>query len=280
MEERNDARQTQSRLWNGPAGRAWVEAQAVLDGMMAGCEALLTEAVAAEGATRVLDVGCGTGAVSLAIARRLGAGATVTGVDISAPMVALARERAAREGSAARFVIADAQDHAFEPGTFDAIVSRFGVMFFGDARAAFANLRRAARPRALLQALAWRSPADNPFMTAAERAAAPLLPMPPRVPDGPGQFAFADHAKVEGILRDAGWTSIEILPRDVPCAFPASALDLYLSRLGPVGVALQEADERTRETVQRAVRAAFEPWVQGDEVRFTAACWLIGARAP
>lgn len=271
----------QERLWNGLAGQAWVEMQAVLDEMFAQLEALLVETVPPGSGERVLDVGCGAGATTLALARRLGAEGDCLGIDISGPLIAAATARAEREGLPARFVRADAQRWAFEPAGFDRIVSRFGVMFFGDFVQAFANLRRAARKGAELRFVAWRAPEENPFMTTAERAAAPLLPeMPARRPDAPGQFAFADHGRVRGILEESGWTAIDIRPIDVPCTLPEAALVRYLTRLGPLGVMLQEADEEMRARVVETVRPAFDPFVQGAEVRFTAACWLVDARAP
>lgn len=270
----------QATLWNGPAGRAWVDAQAVLDGMLRPFEDLLVDAVGAASATRVLDVGCGTGSTTLAVARRLGAGGRSMGIDISEPMIAAARARAAGEDSAARFVRADAQSYTFEPAGFDLVVSRFGVMFFDDPPRAFANLRRAARDDARLWFVAWRSAADNPFMTTAERAAAPLLPaLPPRRADAPGQFAFADRQRVQAILEQGGWSAIDIQPVDVECAIPERELLQYVSRLGPVGLLLQQANTCTRERVLARVRAAFDPYVHGDEVRFTAACWTVAARA-
>jgi SAM-dependent methyltransferase len=194
-------------------------------------------------------------------------------------MLAMARSRAVREGSRATFICADAQSHAFQPASFDMIVSRFGVMFFEDPARAFANLRRAVKDDAELRLIVWRSAAENPFMTAAERAAAPLLPqMPPRDPDAPGQFAFADEARVRRILEQGGWTGIELQPIDITCVLPTTALRMHVTRLGPVGKALQEADEATRARVTDTVLAAFEPYVHGPEVRFTAACWNICAR--
>lgn len=268
----------QARLWNGPSGHTWVDMQPTLDQLFRPLEALLVDAAA--GAQRVLDVGCGTGAATLAISRSQDAKGRCTGIDISQPMVATARARAEREGATnASFVCADVQAHAFEPGAFDMLVSRFGVMFFDDPVRAFSNLRHAAADRAAMKFIAWRSAAENPFMTTAERAAAPLLDLPARQPGAPGQFAFADSERVRGILRDSGWEDIDIAPIDVPCTLPEKDLLGYLSRLGPVGLKLRDADERTRAKVIDVVRAAFEPFVFGDEVRLVASCWSIGARA-
>jgi SAM-dependent methyltransferase len=275
------ARETdQSALWNGPGGRSWVEAQEVIDQVLKPFEDLLVEAVSAlDLPARVLDVGCGTGGTTLAVARRLGAQGRCIGIDISEPMIAAARVRAEREGTPASFVRADAQEHVFEPASFDMILSRFGVMFFDDSVRAFTNLRRAAKAGAGLRFVAWRSPAENPFMTTAERAAAPLLSIPARRPDAPGQFALAIERRLCGILQASGWAEIDIAPLDVVCTLPEKELAGYLTRLGPLGLALREADERTRARVIEIVRAAFDPFVHGAVVRFTTACWTVGARA-
>jgi len=268
----------QAKLWNGPAGEAWVEGQPLLDGMFEPFERLLAEEAIGQQARRVLDVGCGAGATTLAIARGLAAGNECTGVDISAALIAAARARARSSGIAAHFLCADAQTTDFPAAHFDLVVSRFGVMFFDDFVQAFANLRRAAAPGARLRALTFRSPVENPFMTTAERAAAPLLPnMPPRKAGAPGQFALADRERTCTLLRDAGWREVELRAVDVECRFPAAALDTYMTRLGPVGLYLSQVDEATRERVIGAVRAGFCQYLRGDEVRFTAACWLVCA---
>lgn len=284
MEREHRQDNEQAKLWNGPAGLAWVESQALLDRLFLPFEERLAGVVPAGSALRVLDIGCGTGSTTLAVAARLGARGRCTGIDISGPMIDAARARAlarfGTESKAADFVVADAQRHAFDPESVDLILSRFGVMFFDDPVAAFTNLRRAASDSAALHLIAWRSATENPFMITAERAAAPLLPgLPPRRPGTPGQFAFADESRVRRILQQGGWADIDIQPIDVPCAMPESELANYLSRLGPVGLALQSVDAQTRAQVIETVRAAFEPYVQGDEVRFNAACWTIAAHA-
>ena len=273
----------QGKLWNGPAGQAWIDSQALLDQVLEPMEDLLVQAVVAQKSLprRVLDVGCGTGSTTLAVARLLGTGGRCIGIDISESMIGAARARAEREGTSARFICANVQTHLFEPASFDMIISRFGVMFFEDPVQAFTNLAHTAAEHAEMRFIVWRSPPENPFMTTAERAAAPLLPnLPARRPDAPGQFAFADQARVHGILAASGWTGIDIRPIDIACTFPEGELIRYLTRFGPVGRALEGADERMRTQVVEKMRTAFDSFVHGTEVRFTAACWFVGARSP
>lgn len=270
----------QTALWNGPAGRAWVDAQGLLDQVFRSIEDRLVEEVDARSASQVLDVGCGTGSTTLAVARHLGSRGYCVGIDVSEPMIAAARVRAEREAPLARFIRADAQTYAFDPASFDMIISRFGVMFFDDFVRAFANLRSAATDNAELRLVAWRSAAENPFMTTAERAAAPFMPnIPVRQPDGPGQFAFADPHRVSRILEQSGWADTDLERIDVPCTFPEKELVGYFTRFGPLGRILPEVDEQTRRRAIDTVRPAFDLYVHGSEVRFTAACWMIRARA-
>lgn len=281
MQTTSETKSEQEKLWNGVKGRAWVDGQRLLDRVFQPFEALLTADL--QPGERVLDVGCGTGAVTRAAARCVGAqgseGGSATGIDISQPMIEAARQRAAAERLTASFLCADAESHDFASEGADHIVSRFGVMFFADPVRAFANLRRAARAGAALRCAVWRSPADNPFMTVAERAAAPFLAnVPTPTPGAPGQFAFADGDRVQNILTQSGWRGIDLRKIDVPCAFPADGLDLYLTRLGPLGQILHEADGPTHTRIVETVRAAFEPYLHGGNVRFTAACWLMTAR--
>lgn len=274
--ETNDQR----LIWNGRSGRAWVETQALMDAMLEPFQRLLV-AETPTTARAVLDVGCGAGSTTLALAERLAGIGTATGIDISEPLLGVARQRAQPPGPNATFVLGDAQTHAFEAGRFDAIVSRFGVMFFEDPVRAFVNLRLAARAGAHLAFVAWRSPSENPFMTVAERVAAPLLPnLPVRRSDEPGQFAFADRGRVHEILTQSGWANVRIRPVDVPCTFPASELETYFTRLGPVGRQLVDADSEVRAELVERIGNGFASYVEGARVRFTAACWLVTALVP
>lgn len=272
--------QAQSALWNSRGGEVWVEQQQLLDRLFLPFERLLADKVAVSGARNILDIGCGAGATTLAAARRLGPQGQCTGLDISVPLINAACGRAENEGlTNANFIAGDAQSHAFVPDSFDAVISRFGVMFFDDPAAAFVNLRRAVRDGGDLTFIAWRGTAQNPFMVAAEQASAPYLPaLAPRDPDAPGQFAFADADRVRRILAPE-WRDIDIQPLDVPCTLSANDLATYAARMGRVGQMLPDLDEATRTRVIGAVDQAFAPFVADGVARFTAACWLVRAKA-
>jgi len=278
MAEAYQVNREQAVLWNDTAGRAWVEMQRVLDDMFTPFEKLLIERAVHDGTRGVLDIGCGSGVTTLAAARRVGPTGKCMGLDISATLLELARQRATRAGLGnVTFVEADAQTYAFEPNSFDAVISRFGVMFFDAPEAAFANIRRATRSDSKLACVVWRSPAENPFMTTAARAAAPLLSLKAPDPNAPGQFAFADADKVRRILQASGWKNIEIQSIDVPMQVAEADLLVYVTKLGPVGLALKDADAQTRDRVTIAVHAAFKPFIQDGVARFNAACWLVMA---
>ena len=279
MDELNSSDNQYSEVWNGPAGRAWVQTQDLLDRIMKPIGDSLIEALAPAPECRLLDVGCGTGSTTVAAARKLGMKDSCVGIDISEPMLAAARKRAEDEGATIKFLCANAETYPFESQQFDAIISRFGVMFFANPVQAFSNLRKAARNQAELRLIVWRSAEDNPFMTEAERAAAPILSLQVRKANAPGQFAFGNARNVDRILQQSGWKDTEILPLDIACSLPESELDRYLTHLGPVGTALQSEDQQTRDRVLQAVRPAFARYIHGNEVQFNAACWMVHARA-
>lgn len=279
-----EANAAQEKAWNGESGRTWVTLQPVLDRTYRPIEDLLVDWVAAaapEPGSRLLDIGCGTGATTLALAQRLGPDVHCTGFDISAPMIDAAAARGRSRPSPPDFVVGDAQTYPFPPAVFDVLVSRFGVMFFDDPVAAFTNLRRATRKGGRLAFVCWRHLDENPFMGTAERIAAPLLPdLPPRLSGQPGPVAFADPQRLQFILDASGWAPSAVTPIDVVCTMPETDLMPYVTQMGPVGRMLPGLDARLRGLVVTALRDAYEEFVDGTEVRYTAACWLVNALAP
>lgn len=268
----------EAALWAGRAGTVWAETQGLMDAVLAPMEICLATAMDTS-ARRVLDVGCGTGATLLAAAERIGPDGQATGIDISPPMLARARERAEARGLAVKLIEADAQRHDFGGKAFDLIQSRFGVMFFDDPVAAFANLRAAANAGASLRLLTWRRPDENPFMITAGKAARAELPdLPAPVPGEPGQFGLSDPVHVERVLAQAGWSDITLIPVDFDCGFAADQLETYATRLGPVGRIWDQLDAGLQARLAAALHQAFQPFVTEGQVRFTAACWLVEAR--
>ncbi|SDH53531.1 Methyltransferase domain-containing protein [Lentzea fradiae] len=262
----------QAAGWNA-AGQGWVAAQDIVDLVLRPYEEILVQVARERPRERVLDVGCGTGAVARAIAAATGA--HCLGVDIAESMITGAKARGGAE-----FLLADAQVHPFEKG-FDLVVSRFGVMFFADPVAAFRNLADAAAPGADLCFLAWRSAEESPFMSAASQAAAPYLTdMPAPDPNGPGPYSLADPAKTRDVLERAGWGGVELTAVDVVGTMPEEMLEPYLTRLGPVGLALRKAGEADRERILAEVRGVFDPFIGDGVVRMPGGIWKVTASAP
>jgi SAM-dependent methyltransferase len=268
------------QYWNGPAGERWVHAQAQLDRMLAPfLDALIARARPAAG-ERVVDVGCGCGATALALAPSVAPGGAVVGVDVSAPMLARARDRAAGL-AAVDFVEADAASHALDPPA-DLLVSRFGVMFFGDPPAAFANLFRMVRPGGRLAFVCWRALADNPWahvpLDAARDAVA--APAAPADPHAPGPFALADGARVRALLEGAGFEAVSVDPfdHDVVLGESLDEAVAFAFVAGPVSRLLAEAGEAARAGAAVAMRAALAPYAAGGPVALRGAVWMVSAR--
>jgi SAM-dependent methyltransferase len=266
--------------WNGPAGQTWVKLQARLDAQLAPLSRVAMDRAAIRAGETILDVGCGTGHTTLELAERVGRDGKVLGLDISAPMLGLARQRAASAGTMASFAQSDAQTHVFAPSSFDLVFSRFGVMFFADPVAAFRNLRSALRKGGRLAFICWRQASENPWVAVPMAAAFRHIERPAApAPGAPGEFAFADRERVQTILSGAGFGDIRIDPVDAKIG--GAALDVAVDttlNMGPISAALREpGQEAKRETVRAAVREALEPFAGSDGVRLGAAVWLVQA---
>ena len=280
-----DANREQKSYWNEQAGPIWVSQQERLDRQIGPHGEHAIARLAPAPGERVLDLGCGCGDSSLALARRVAPGGRVLGLDLSEPMLGRARERAAAAGLAnLAFRVADVQSASLEAGAFDAAFSRFGVMFFADPVAAFRNVRGALRPGGRLVFACWRPVKENPWVLVPMAAAAPLLTLPPPPPEGaPGPFAFGDSARVRGILEAAGFEGITSEPVDVMMTpgggDPEEAADTFL-QVGPLASVLREmgAGPDLRDRVRAAVRKAFEPHQRDGRIELGSAIWLVEAR--
>jgi SAM-dependent methyltransferase len=269
--------------WNALAGASWVAMQARLDRQIEPLGLAATEALAPAPGERLIDIGCGCGQTTLELARRVAPSGEALGVDPSGPMLAVAAGRAADAGLAqARFLQADAQTHPFEAASFDGAFSRFGVMFFADPVAAFANIRRALKSGGRLAFVCWRGMAENPIMTLPVMAAAPLLPQPPAPPppNAPGPFGLADRGRIEAILSGAGFVDIAIAAHDqLLTAGDVDEATENALRIGPLGGILREHPE-LKEKLEPAVRAALAAHHTAKGVLLASATWMVTARNP
>jgi SAM-dependent methyltransferase len=273
----------QIRYWNEAAAPKWVELQRLLDAQIGPLGQVAMDRAAPAPGESVLDLGCGCGATTLELARRVGPTGSVLAVDISAPMLAVARRDAERAGARhVRFENADAQTHDFAPASVDLAFSRFGVMFFIDPTAAFANIRRAVRPGGRLAFVCWQGLPLNPWMAVPMAAAmAHVQFTPPPSPHAPGPFAFADADRVRGILEGAGFVEVAIEPHGATLTIGSGGIDAaadFLVQMGPTGTALREASDAARAEVVSAVRASLEPYATPEGVRMDSATWIVTAR--
>ena len=278
MSDKTPADNDQASYWNEEGGARWVRHIYGVEAMLEPLSARLLERVAAAGAVRVLDIGCGGGITSAALARAVGERGHVTGLDVSKVILEVARSRYAGVANL-EFLLADAAVHAFTPGSYDVLTSRFGVMFFPDPHAAFANLRRALIAGARLCFLCWRGLNENPWMGLAASAAFTVLPPPAKPePGAPGPFSFAKRERVTDIVTSAGFSGIEFEAVDRPIDLGSldEAMD-WLTNMGPAAQPLREANDDDRAAALDAMREALGNAERNGRVVLNGATWVVSA---
>jgi SAM-dependent methyltransferase len=273
----------QIAYWNGPGGQRWSDRQAQQDILLAPVSKVLIDHAAAKAGERILDVGCGCGSTSIALAARVAPSGFVLGIDISAPMLSQARQLAPK-GLPLDFALADATVHPFDPESFDLLVSRFGVMFFAEPAMSFANLRRALRPEGRVTFACWREPRDNPWMMAPLQAVYRHVPkLPQQGPDDPGPFAFASEQRVNAILSEAGYRGIAMercdLSLDIAVGGGLEAAVRSALEIGPSSRALEGQPPELRAAAKESVREMLTPMVRGESVPLPGSIWIVTARA-
>jgi ubiquinone/menaquinone biosynthesis C-methylase UbiE len=271
--------------WNGVLGQRWAELQREIDGIVVPFGVAAMQVAAPQIGERVIDIGCGCGDTSIELARRVGSGGDVLGVDVSQPMLEVARERSVMAGLGnLAFAEADASE-AELPSGVDLLFSRFGVMFFAQPTSAFAHLRGAMRGGGRCVFVCWRAPRDNAWVMTPLSAARQALGITPERadPHAPGPFAFADDERLRVILRDAGFEQIELQRFDAPVylgATPRAAAENAV-RVGPTGRLLREVGEERAPLVTAAVEQALQAHATpGGQVSLGGSSWLVSAINP
>lgn len=272
----------QCEYWNNEGGARWTKFAARTTTLFIPLTDALLKSAAPQPGERVLDIGCGTARTTVELAKLVQPG-RVTGLDISRVILDAARDNVSRSGAGnVELILADAATHAFvEP--FDLVFSQFGVMFFDDPVAAFANLRRALKPNGRIAFACWRTLEENPWFSVplaeAKRFAPPPQPTPP---DAPGPLAFADAKRVDRILNEAGFSDIVIVPHDEQLLMGnLDQLDdakFMLSRIGPAGRLLDAVDENVRRAAEDAIGVALQKRASESGMYLGSAIWLVKAR--
>jgi SAM-dependent methyltransferase len=284
MTQTATSHQDQISYWNGPGGAKWVAQQERTDRMLAPVADLLVAHAKIPVGGTVIDIGCGCGATTLALAELVGPKGHVTALDVSAPMLEVARQRLAGRGTV-ECILGDAQTHAFAPGTADLLFSRFGVMFFGDPTAAFANMRRALKPGGRVVFACWRPIGENPWMQVPLHAAYQHVPrMPKPGPEEPGPYSFADPERVTRILTGAGFAPPRFTPHDVTVDLASGggiddAVD-QACEIGATSRAIQDQPEDKIAAVRASIREALVPHVTPAGVTLGGAIWLVDTTSP
>ena len=271
--------------WNGALGQRWAELQREIDAIVVPFGAAALQTAAPQPGERVIDVGCGCGDTAIELARRVGATGTVLGIDVSRPMLNVARARVGPSGLAnLAFREADASEADLPTGT-DLLYSRFGVMFFGQPVPAFRHLRQSMRSGGRCVFACWRTPRDNSWaMTplAAARHAMGITPAPAD-PYAPGPFAFADDERLRAILSSAGFEKIDVQRFDAAVllgATPRSAAENAV-RIGPTSRLVREVGIENLPAIVAAIESALQPLAapQG-QVSLNGSAWVVAASNP
>ncbi len=261
----------------------WIAFRPALDAMLDPLGRAVMARLAPAAGERVLDVGCGCGSTTLALAEAVGPTGRVTGVDASPDMIAAAREATVATGLAnVDFVEADAGTHLYEPHAYDVVFSRLGTMFFDEPEAAFTNLRRALSRTGRLGFVCWRSLEENAWTTEPRDAAAAIVPLPPMPdPDAPGPFSQARAERVTTVLTHASFVGVTVDPLDEPLLIGRGdvdeAIEFYL-RLLPTGYLMFEPDHHLLDRLRAALRTVLERHLDDDQLRLGSAAWLVTAR--
>ncbi len=283
MDDSVDANSTQGDYWERRSS-SWIEAEDYTTLVTGSFGRRAMDCLALEPGSRVLDVGCGTGPTTIELARRVSPGGTAVGIDIAPSMLAVARARAGGDGvDNAEFVVGDAQSADLGSGAYDAVFSQFGVMFFSDPVAAFANVRRALRSGGRIAFACWQDVFSNEWMlvpgSAVVAVTGQLPPMPG--PGEPGPFSLADPGHVEQLLLGAGFGSIEVRPQTEQVVVSADQVDMVVEaacRVGAVREALEMDDDPAfHEQLRSAVRTALDARVQDGLLRLGAAALIVTA---
>ncbi len=271
----------QKKFWNESKGKSWVELQPKIDSLLKPIgEAALSKLNPIEG-EKIAELGCGTGTMSFLISKKIGKSGLVQGFDISEPMLDYAEKRRINSNLVnIKYTLADLQTYEFKENSFDALFSRFGVMFFDNPVVAFSNLRRSLKRGGRFIFACWAERLENDWIELPTEIASRFLELPPTPPEKtPGPFAFEDKEYVISILNEAGWKNVSF--ENFSCAHSAGrTLDeaaRFLGRMGPMSGPIENSGSKTRERFFEALKLELSKYETDEGIMMNFSTWIVSA---
>ncbi len=283
MVSNSKVNKAQSDYWSSAPGLKWIEHESALDQAMSGMLSQMLDVSGINSGHRVLDIGCGTGASTFAAAELVGTNGSVTGLDISEPLLERAKARASELGqNNIDFLLADAQSYDFKAAKYDLVISRLRMMFFEDPVEAFGNIASALKPGGKTVFIAWAPAAQNPWFHIPKAAAvARLGPPPPSDPTAPGPLAFQDVGYVVGLMKSAGLVGVvgDTIPTLLTPPGDHVAAARAASRVGPAARIMKahNGTDEDAQAIETAVAQAFMDFASESGVQVTGAVNLFSA---
>tara|TARA_B100001057_G_scaffold265168_1_gene265395 strand:- start:170 stop:1021 length:852 start_codon:yes stop_codon:yes gene_type:complete len=273
--------QEQKEFWNEKKGEIWVSLESKIDKMLGPLGDQAIKILKPKVGEKILDIGCGTGSTSQTLSKLVGESGIITGIDISKPILNFAqKQKENKKIKNINFIQADAQNHQFSDLNFDAVFSRFGIMFFEDPISAFKNIKKSLSCNGRLTFVCWSKREDNDWINLSSNVARQFLELPPKAnPKEPGPFAFEDYFYIEEILIKSGWKNIKIkeYKQNIVIGKTLDYAADFLSRMGPMSVPFENANEQTKEKVISALKECYSQYFTAKGVEFHFSSWIVSA---
>ena len=273
--------QEQKEFWNEKKGEIWVSLESKIDKMLGPLGDQAIKILKPKVGEKILDIGCGTGSTSQTLSKLVGESGIITGIDISKPILNFAqKQKENKKIKNINFIQADAQNHQFSDLNFDAVFSRFGIMFFEDPISAFKNIKKSLSCNGRLTFVCWSKREDNDWINLSSNVASQFLELPPKAnPKEPGPFAFEDYFYIEEILTKSGWKNIKIkaYKQNIVIGKTLDYAADFLSRMGPMSVPFENANEQTKEKVISALKECYSQYFTAKGVEFHFSSWIVSA---
>lgn len=273
-------------FWNGPQGQNWVDQNRLTDLMYDPFGDKAIECASLTPGERVLDIGCGCGTTTVKLANLVAPNGSVTALDVSTLMLNVAEEKTESAAVPVELIDADAEIYEFAPDSFDVVFSQFGVMFFANIDAAFANFYRALEPGGRIVFVCWQGLERNPWFVTPYEAIRDFLPeMPPPKNNAPQSgWTLVSKGRVEELLGGAGFVDVRLVPFETTAQLGEGSLDACIDYVaafvGPVAAVLRGAGEAATPTILETLRSELAQYHTDNGLRFPASMWLVSARRP